>query len=248
MSNPFFDEAGPQPPKVLTAPLEIQANLKQLLDNNVSVSIRFLERNQRYQSYLIDLHRDRGWLAFDELIPSDGDRLMMASEPFEAEAFYEGARLSWKNHQTVHPADYDGARCYWTPLPDELTYHQRRNAYRARLDSIPITATLGGAPLSRTLTGRLLDLSATGCKMSFKGNVETGLQTGQVYPDFCAELPSGPAKCAVELRHVSYDERRDATFCGMRFYQMSGLLQRQIERFVYQLQREARRHSDAPFA
>jgi c-di-GMP-binding flagellar brake protein YcgR len=52
----------------------------------------------------------------------------------------------------------------------------------------------------------------------------------------------------VELRHVSYDERRDATFCGMRFYQMSGLLQRQIERFVYQLQREARRHSDAPFA
>lgn len=37
-------------------------------------------------------------------------------------------------------------------------------------------------------------------------------------------------------------------FVGTRFYRMSGLEQRQVERFVYQLQREARRtEGDGPF-
>ncbi|MCY1534959.1 Flagellar brake protein YcgR [compost metagenome] len=46
---------------------------------------------------------------------------------------------------------------------------------------------------------------------------------------------------AVELRHVQYEEKLDTTFAGVRFHRMSGLEQRQVERFVYQLQREARR-------
>ncbi len=241
MSNPFFEEAGPQPPKVLTTPLEIQANLKQLLDNNVPLSIRFLERNQHYQSYLIELHRDKGWLALDELIPNDGERLMLAGEAFEVEAFHEGARLLWTCGGPVHPAEYDGARCFWIPIPSELTYHQRRNAYRARPDATPIGISLGGAPLSGTLEGRLLDISATGCKVSIKGNVQARLHPGEVYSDFCAQLPGGSINCAVELRHAAHDERQDVTYCGIRFHQISGLLQRQIERFVYQLQREARR-------
>ena len=31
------------------------------------------------------------------------------------------------------------------------------------------------------------------------------------------------------------------SFAGIRFHKMSGLVQRNVERFVYQLQREARR-------
>jgi c-di-GMP-binding flagellar brake protein YcgR len=43
------------------------------------------------------------------------------------------------------------------------------------------------------------------------------------------------------MRHVQYEEKLDTTFAGVRFHRMSGLEQRQVERFVYQLQREARR-------
>ncbi len=45
----------------------------------------------------------------------------------------------------------------------------------------------------------------------------------------------------VELRHVHFEEKVGYSFAGVRFHQMSGLAQRNIERFVYQLQREARR-------
>jgi len=102
--------------------------------------------------------------------------------------------------------------------------------------------TLGGNRLRNSLEGKLLDISATGCKVSFKGDVQSRLQTGQVYEQLSVRLPSGTVQSAAELRHVAYDEKLDLTFCGLSFYRINGLTQLNVERFVYQLQREARRN------
>jgi c-di-GMP-binding flagellar brake protein YcgR len=64
---------------------------------------------------------------------------------------------------------------------------------------------------------------------------------GQVYERFLAKLPFGNMTAPVELRYLHFEERFNTTFAGVRFHNMSGLVQRQVERFVYQLQREARR-------
>lgn len=246
MSNSFFGDEGPQPPKVLTAPLEIYANLRPLLDNNIPLTLRFHERSQRYQSYLVEMNRETGWIALDELIPNDGERLLLQGEAFHVEGFYEGARIFWTSQQDVHLGEIDGARCYWIPTPAELTYHQRRNAYRAQLKELAVTAQLGGAAVRNALEGRLLDISATGCRLSIKGN-QGNLQTGQVY-ELAAKLPIGTIQTEVELRHLVVDEKLDMTMCGLRFHRLSGLTQRQIERLVYQLQRDARRdNTDSPF-
>nr|WP_272883049.1 flagellar brake protein [Stutzerimonas stutzeri] len=230
----------------MTAPLEIYANLRPLLDNNIPLTLRFHERSQRYQSYLVEMNRETGWIALDELIPNDGERLLLQGEAFNVEGFYEGARIFWTSQQDVHLGEIDGARCYWIPTPAELTYHQRRNAYRAQLKELAVTAQLGGAAVRNALEGRLLDISATGCKLSIKGN-QGNLQTGQVY-ELAAKLPIGTIQTEVELRHLVVDEKLDMTMCGLRFHRLSGLTQRQIERLVYQLQRDARRdNTDSPF-
>lgn len=241
MSNPFFDEEGPQPPKMLRTPTEVFAHLRPLQEHNTPLLIRFVERNQRYQSFLVELNREKGWIALDELIPSDGDRLMAAGEAFQIEGFHEGARIAWKSDGPIHLSELEGARCYWVPLPAELTYHQRRNAFRAQPVGQLVETQLNGSPLKSALQGILLDMSATGCKLSFKGDVQSRLNPGQVYDQLAIKLPFGTVTSAAELRHVLFDEKQNLTFCGLRFYQMSGLAQRQIERFVYQLQREARR-------
>lgn len=247
MSSLFLDEDGPQPPKLLTAPLEIYANLRPLLDNNIALTLRFHERNQRYQSFLVQMNRETGWIALDELIPNDGERLLLQGEPINIEGFYEGARISWTSDREVHLGEIDGARCYWIPTPAELTYHQRRNAYRAQLNETAVAAQLGGASVRTALEGRLLDISATGCKLSIKGNHQGNLQTGQVY-ELAAKLPIGKIQSDVELRHLVIDEKRDISLCGFRFHRLSGQTQRQIERLVYQLQRDARRDNAAtPF-
>nr|MBF0685058.1 flagellar brake protein [Pseudomonas sp.] len=241
MSNPFFTEEGPQPPKILSAPAEIYANLRPLQENKTPLALRFVERNQRYQSFVVELNREKGWLALDELLPADGERLMIAGEAFQVEGFYEGARISWTNAGPVHLSELDDARCYWIPLPTEITYHQRRNAFRAQPVGQLVTTTLSDNSLRTPLEGTLLDLSATGCRLSLTGDMQSRLQPGQVYEQLALRLPFGTVTSPVELRHAVFDERQKLTFCGFRFHRMSGLTQRQIERFVYQLQREARR-------
>ena len=241
VSNPFAKDEGPQPPQILKTPIEVFSNLRPLLESHTPLSLRFTERSQRYQTFLVDINREKGWIAIDELVPNEGERLLLAGEPFQLEGFLEGVRIAWSNEHPAHAGELNDAPCYWIPLPTEIHYHQRRNAYRAQLMGHPIGATLKGRMLKTPLQGKLLDMSATGCKVSFKGDVQDRLQTGQVYEHFSADLPFGAITTEVELRHLAYDEKIDTTFCGMRFYRLSGLAQRQVERFVYQLQREARR-------
>lgn len=242
MSNPFNVDDGPQPPKVLKAPVEIVANLRQLQQNHDPLVITFSERNQRFQSYLVEVDRERGLMALDEMIPNDGERFLKNGEAFHVEAFHEGVRIAWDCEQQVDIGELDGARCYWSALPSEIVYHQRRNAFRAPLKPAQLTPVkLAGDKMKVAVEGQLLDISATGCKLRFKGDVTTRLQAGQVYERFTADLPFGAMTTAVELRHLQYEEKLDLSYAGVRFFRISGLEQRQVERFVYQLQREARR-------
>lgn len=249
MSNPFNQEDGPQPPKVLNTPVEIVANLRLLQQNHDPLIITFHERNQRFQSYVIDVDREKKTVILDEMIPHDGERFLLNGETFRIEAFHEGVRVAWECTQDVRITEHEGARCYLSPLPTEVHYHQRRNAFRAPLkQSELIKVQLAGDKLRNALAGQLLDISATGCKLRFPGNVSNSLQAGQVYERFTVQLPFGAMTAALELRHAQYEEKLDITFVGARFHRMSGLEQRQIERFVYQLQREARRfESDGLF-
>ncbi len=235
-------EDAPQPPKVLTTPLEIAANLRQLLESHDPLIITFHERTQRFQSYLIEVDREANTMALDEMIPRDGERFLTSGEPFRVEGFHDGVRIAWESSGQLTISDNDGQRLYRGALPDEVIYHQRRNAFRAALKLASlVNVEIGGDRLKSPLGGKLLDISATGCKLRFEGDISERIQLGQVYERFAAQLPFGTMTAPVELRYLHYEERVNITFAGVRFHNMSGLVQRQVERFVYQLQREARR-------
>ncbi|MET1067521.1 MAG: flagellar brake protein [Pseudomonas prosekii] len=242
MFNASSADDAPQPPKVLTTALEISGNLRQLQDSHDPLIITFHERSQRFQSYLVDIDRDSNTMALDEMIPRDGERFLLAGEPYRVEGFHDGVRIAWDSNGPLTISETDGARCYRGALPAEVVYHQRRNAFRAALKLAQLVSVeLGGDKLKSPISGKLLDISATGCKLRFEGDITSSLQLGQVYDRFIAALPFGSMTAPVELRYLHFEERISTTFAGVRFHNMSGLVQRQVERFVYQLQREARR-------
>ena len=242
MFNALNAEDAPQPPKVLTTPLEIAGTLRMLQESHDPLIITFHERSQRFQSYLVDVDRDSGTLALDEMIPRDGERHLESGEPFRIEGFHDGVRVAWESSGSYSVKEKDGHRIYTGSMPDEVVYHQRRNAFRAALKLAHlINIELGGEKLKAPVNGKLLDVSATGCKLRFDGDISERLQLGQVYDRFIAALPFGSMTTSVELRYLHFEERINTTFAGVRFHNMSGLVQRQVERFVYQLQREARR-------
>lgn len=248
MFSTFNEESQAQPPKVLVTLVEIVSTLRQLQQSHSPLIIQFNNRNQRYRSYLVEVDRERGRIALDEIIPTDGERFLKQGEGFKVEAYHDGVRVAWSCEHEAQLGELEGAPCYWTPLPQEVLYHQRRGAYRALLKhSDQVKVVLNSDKLQEPLHGYLQDISATGCKLRFAGNLTHLLNNGQVHERLTTHLPFGSLSCAVELRHVVYEEKLDITFVGTRFKQMSGLDQRQVERFVYQLQREARRtESDLP--
>ncbi len=232
----------PQPPKVLTTPLEISGNLRMLQESHDPLIITFHERSQRFQSYLVNVDRETNSIALDEMIPRDGERFLLAGEPFRVEGFHDGVRIAWDGKGPLTIDESSDGRCYRGALPDEVVYHQRRNAFRAALKLAQlVNVELGGDKLKSPVDGKLLDISATGCKLRFEGDITQRLQLGQVYERFIAALPFGNMTAPVELRYLHFEERINTTFAGVRFHNISGLVQRQVERFVYQLQREARR-------
>ncbi|MFW9078005.1 flagellar brake protein [Pseudomonas sp. P2757] len=238
MSN---DDA-PQPPKVLTTPLEISSNLRQLQESHDPLIITFHERSQRFQSYLIEVDRESATIKFDEMIPRDGERFLEAGEPFKVEGFHDGVRIAWECTGTLSIKDSDGDRFYVGDLPEEVVYHQRRNAFRAALKLADlVSVVLGGEKLKAPIDGKLLDISATGCKLRFEGDITDRLQLGQVYDRLAAAPLFGNQPVSVELRYLHFEEKLNITFAGLRFHNISGPAARNVERFVYQLQREARR-------
>lgn len=248
MSNALNAEDAPQPPKVLSTPLEVAANLRMLQESHDPLIITFHERTQRFQSFLVEVDRENDRLVLDEMIPRDGERFLEAGEPFRVEGFHDGVRIAWESNGNLNIVDNDNGRCYHGALPLEVVYHQRRNAFRAALKlSQLVDVELAGDRLKHSLNGKLLDVSATGCKLRFDGDIGERLQLGQVYERFSAALPFGTMTAPVELRYLHFEERIDTTFAGVRFHNMSGLVQRQVERFVYQLQREARRFDKDDF-
>lgn len=248
MSNAFKEENAPLPPRLLKTPVEIISTLRQLQQNHDPLLIQFQDRSQRFQSYLVEIDRERNQVALDEIIPSDGERFLKQGEVFSVEAYRDGVRIAWQCDALVQLGEFEGVPCYWAPLPAEVIYHQRRSAFRAQLKQTDwVKVVLASDSLRAPLHGHLLDISATGCKLRFSGDLRAQLHNGQVHEGFTAELPFGAMTTAVELRHVQYEEKIDMTFIGTRFYRMSGLEQRQVERFVYQLQREARRTESDSF-
>ncbi|WP_459748273.1 flagellar brake protein [Pseudomonas sp. 3A(2025)] len=240
--NGLAADDAPQPPKVLDTPLEIAANLRLLMENHDPLIITFHERSQRFQSYLVKVDRESNLIELDEMIPRDGERFLSSGEAFRVEGFHDGVRIAWESNAAMNIIDNPGQRLYRGPMPTEVVYHQRRNAFRAALKlSQLVDVDLDGDKLKFPITGKLLDISATGCKLRFDGDISERVQLGQVYDRFVARLPFGALTSAVELRYLHFEERFNTTFAGVRFHNVSGLVQRQVERFVYQLQREARR-------
>ena len=181
-----------QPPQVYRSKGEILACLRPAQQQHIPLRITFNRQGQQFQSFVVEIDEAKGLIALDEFIPREAERLLEQGQSFRVDSFHEGIKVTWQIDRPVEFSELDGNRCYWIGLPTELTYHQRRNAYRVKL---------------------LLTQPAT----------------------------IGAINTPVTIRHVACPDRLEYSDVGVCFDNLSGAAQRQIERFVYQLQRENRR-------
>lgn len=242
MSTLFNQEAGPQPPRDLRSPIEILSLLKNIQQRRDPLHITFLERPQKFQSFLVKIDIEAKALWLDEMMPRGGDRYAIAGEAFRVDAWHEGVHMRWEC-AGAQRLILDGAPTYSTPIPLEMVYHQKRGAFRAVVKrSMQLGVHLGHAKRDVSLDGTLVDISATGCKARFSGDRTKQLPPGDLFERCWLELPeTGRLSPGIEIRHAHYDPESNETHAGLIFRQPAAGAQRQIDRFVNFLQREARR-------
>ncbi|HDZ57776.1 MAG TPA: pilus assembly protein PilZ [Pseudomonas xinjiangensis] len=242
MSILFEQETGPQPPREIRSQIEINALLKSLQQSRDQLIITFSGRTQKFQSFIVHLNTGSGQYWIDELIPRDGDRYASQGEAFRVDAWRDGVHMRW-HCPAAQKVLLEDAPAYCIPLPQDMTYHQKRGAYRANVHRTLETG-VGITHDRRSLDfrGHLLDISATGCKGRLTGDHSGELQPGEIFESSYLELPdAGRFSVAMEIRHAVYERQTDETHVGLKFKLPSPTAQRQIDRFVNSLQREARR-------
>ena len=236
---------GPQPPRDITTQLEIQSLLKALHSSRTPLEIHFDGRSAVFQSYIVGVLPLEGALYIDELIPSIGDKWIEQGETFRIDAWLDGVHMRWQTAGATLVQLQDGAPAFNLPFPEQLRYHQRRGAFRAPVHrSIDTRLALIHKDRQRQIAGELVDISATGCKVRIPGNVVEALQPGEHYERSELQLEENvQVELNVEIRHREYLENSNETSVGVYFHQPPAQAQRHIDRFVTQLQREARRQS-----
>lgn len=242
MSTLFSQEAGPQPPRDVRSPVEILSLLKNIQQYRDHLTITFADRTQKFQSFIVKIDTDNKTLWIDEMMPRVGDRFATAGEAFRVDAWHEGVHMRWQC-AGVQRLMLDGVPTYCSPLPEEMVYHQKRGAFRAAVRrSMELAVHLGHTKREMALDGTLMDISATGCKARFPGDCTHQLPPGDLFERCSLELPdTGRIPLSIEMRYAQYDSGSNETQAGLAFRQNAATAQRQIDRFVNYLQREARR-------
>jgi len=238
MANKDADE------HLVTDPSEIASLLSLLHRQHASITVNFRGQSQHYASMILEVDRKQQVFYLDEFNPPSGHKRALAGEVFSVRASTSGLSIFFNHCQLISVIEEEEGAVYKLALPKVIRHDQKREAYRARvLASMRAPITLLSYEREDPLPGRLVDLSNGGCNLLLEGAIDPPLRNMEIFEELTLDVEGFERKVTVpaEARRISYDEKKKATLCGLRFIHVDGADQAEIDRLVMFLQREALR-------
>src|SRR5690606_37960651 len=167
----------------------------------------------------------------DKVIPSEGNDLTRSGRGFTVECDTQGIRIEFRmsGRLMYQPAKEQ----YRAEFPEQVLYLQRRTAYRVNIPpahDIYLKVQMNDG--EGDLTGQLLDISSSGFKVRFTGNVKKRLQDQGMFPVARIRFnKEHMMDCSLEARHVVTDDANN-TLCGFVFLTISAMAQRYLVRLI----------------
>jgi c-di-GMP-binding flagellar brake protein YcgR len=171
---------------------------------------------------------------------------MRKGQDFAMSARGRGIYLHSSSNRVQEVESERGIPYFRVKLPTNVLYQQRRKAARFRL---PLRVATNGASVSlfrlsgdkQPITGRIIDISAGGCRAQFDGPVMLD--------------PDEKLRCAVDIpdmldfsadaivRHSAYDKKTRTLTCGLELASMQVTDRRRLEQFLESIRRMEERAS-----
>ncbi len=233
----------------LKNPSEIGEALKTLKNQRVGLKLTFENETTIFTARILDVLGDE--FLIEDLQPRSGLKLMSARRRFAFSGRANGLYLYSESNQ-VRLIDEDrGVPYFRIPLPSNALFQQRRHSTRydvpLRTDSNPATVTLfrnvaTDRDHTTTLDGRMLDISAGGCRIAVPGPLHPQLETGEVLESASINIP-GRYELSVQaiIRHASYNKLTRKVICGLEFTGMHVTDRRRLDQFIQSLAQAADR-------
>ncbi|MEZ5550069.1 MAG: PilZ domain-containing protein [Pseudomonadales bacterium] len=231
----------------LTKSSDVARVLRTLRDQRAAVQLRIDGSNETFTAKVLDVG-DREFL-LEDIQPRSGLRLLKAGVRFSFSGRVDGL-YAQSAENVVRGADAErGLPFFHVPLPKSLLYQQRRKAARFRL---PLRVATDGASVTLhrnmdpgltaqgRLFGRLIDISAGGCRVEFDGPVHPPIDADEVL-DTCAITISNQLDFTSKgsIRHFNYNRKTRVVTCGIELTEMHVTDRRRLEQFIQSISRSS---------
>ncbi|GLQ32205.1 flagellar brake protein [Litoribrevibacter albus] len=229
--------------RILKTPEEHYSVLRTIQDNRYPTTLSFHSHDQDYLTQVIKADIKNRCFFIDELKPPSGHKLAASKESFDIITKLNGVEIIIKGAQIVGAGKSEDGTFYKLTFPEEILYLQRRHAFRVDLpEDSEVYAEIRGDEHQSTSHARVLDVSATGCRVRLKQMPEPPFVQGEILPMFMLKISkSVQVEGQAELRFVAQDEKDGSYLLGIELKELFGLGHRTMERFVNELQRDARK-------
>lgn len=176
----------------------------------------------------------------DKVTPLHGNDLIRSGKRFTVECDSQGVHIEFR--MTGRLRYLPESDQYRGEFPDEVLYLQRRTAYRVMIPPAHhILVTIKLEDGMEDIEGRLLDMSSSGFKARFEGDIKNQLENHRDIPMARIRFNrENSLDCSLEARHVFHDDEV-STLCGFSFKTLSPQGQRYLDRLITEFQWEERR-------
>lgn len=212
----------------------------QLCDHHSNLTLQFNDQKKSQDNYttnVVAIHPGEKRVVLDELIPREGN--LLVGKKAECTLKVLSAGKFYQFQAVLNPVVGEKPPCYTIELPALIELSQKRQAYRLAISRVQTTGVMLNTANREPLSGRILDISATGARVELQASVSPPFKSGDNIEKCTLTLPDKVRiTCKAEIRHWETDRSRRSTIVGLKFLTISPNDQRMVTRFIHEMQRK----------
>ncbi len=224
-------------PNFLTDPKQIEALLLSIEQASPLCTIIFEDMDEQFSSSILDVQMENKQLVLDELLPKEGNALLLQKNKLKLSCIHNGIRIAFMLNG-IEPGSSRGIAYYKMPIPSRVYYPQRRASPRILITTLDIQFSGVSSRTQITVGGTIYDLSRGGIGINVGNNIAR-LQRGDLIRNCRMSLQNEALSFDISVRFVKTSRTRSRqTLIGAYFENLNPKERNKLESFVASLERE----------
>lgn len=198
----LFNRFRPQGPAGATDTTDRYRQLETLQQHHSFIEVKFPRLQQTFQSLILELHADDGYVLLDELYPPAGRQELVEGDSAEISGRDRGVNVTFFSRLLLREI-IDDVPAYRMELPEEIGVSRRRSAYRIYVEREADLLVDIRLDEQAPLDAGIVNLSSDGIKLTVSGDISERLAQRRLWENCLIRLP-GPVDvdCDIEVRNA----------------------------------------------